>query len=104
MFKNKLIYLSAAEELGESLFDDGRKYLNSATAGRDASWNKTIRDVLIKGVELFDPIVTYGIGIMIVVCALIFFCSKDRKATARGIKGFILYVIWCFLRGELLCQ
>lgn len=99
MFINKIMLITAVEE-------EERKYINSATAGRTGNW-EYIEQQIEKAwqwiIKIVDPFALYGVSAVIVVCALIWFCSHDNKAISKGLKWFFVYVAYCFFRGQLLC-
>ena len=106
MVLNRAFLCTVASEIEQEI-EDKYKYVNSVTAGRTDLFTEVkewFAEAWVKFINFIDPILLYGFGTIIVVCTVIFYCSKDNKAASKGIKYFFLYVIWCFFRGQMLCR
>lgn len=57
---------------------------------------------LLKGLfEFISPFVEWGCKTIIVGCALIYLTSHERKYIATGLKWFLIFIVYCFLRGVI---
>lgn len=87
--------------------------VNSVTSGDgvDKGWLvESIKDGIIEVImwileglfTILTPIIGWGLKSAIVICGIIYFCSKDPKAITSGMKFFFLYLLFFLLRSAIL--
>lgn len=52
--------------------------------------------------NIITPFVEWGSKSVIVVCIIIFYCNKDRKAISVAIVWFFVYIIFMMIRGVVI--
>lgn len=87
--------------------------VNSVTAGDGGDKGllvEAIKDGIIEVImwileglfTILTPIIGWGLKSAILICGVIYFCSKDKKAISSGIKFFFIYLLFFLLRSAIL--
>lgn len=112
MLLQRLIWLTATPtpepDKGwfEEFIERGRQSRTDADTkiidGVFGQWLKgELIELLKDAFNFISPIVDWGCKLIIASCVLIFLITYERKYVATALKWFLIFIIYCFIKGAM---